>query len=348
MKKIFIGIISGLAIASLAACSGEKTDSNFHLEKKTLTVVPWKYDGTQSETVKAKLTLNGKPVEGAEVETALKATKKTDKNGEVAILLNKDRILKKTVSVINADEAKIDGKTLSDKEKKSIVGLKDTLTIEYPISVQSVKSNEKDKTLVDVNGQVKLAKEQYYPTFVPSLYKIAGIVKDADGHPVKDATVNFRRDGVEGFTMSKPSNKNGEYELYYLPEDEEDHYMAVIYKNTVYTLPPNKVYNFPEDIGVTIDITLPKTGTVIADKPPTLVTKTAPGALYKGTLIGVNVPKNVKYTITIPKPDGTFTLTLPKSEWEKNPTFFETIYTNYLVQPKKSGDLIDSNFITKV
>lgn len=184
-------------------------------------------------------------------------------------------------------------------------------------------------------------------SFVPSKYKIAGTIKDANGNPVEGATVNIRRDGVEGFTMSNASNKNGEYFMYYLPEDEEDHYMVVILKDTIYTLPENKVFVFPDDIGINIDITLPKEGTVIMDKPPTLVVTSAPGAYYKGTLIGVNVPKNSNYTISIPNPDGSFVLTLPKTEWEKNPTFFETIYEGFLEEEKKSGDTIDSSFIPK-
>lgn len=105
-------------------------------------------------------------------------------------------------------------------------------------------------------------------SFVPSKYKIAGTIKDANGNPVEGATVNIRRDGVEGFTMSNASNKNGEYFMYYLPEDEEDHYMVVILKDTIYTLPENKVFVFPDDIGINIDITLPKEGTIIMDKTP--------------------------------------------------------------------------------
>jgi hypothetical protein len=157
--------------------------------------------------------------------------------------------------------------------------------------------------------------------------------------------VNLRRDGVEGFSMSTPSDKNGVYTMYYMPDEDENHYFYVHYNNINYTLPEYRAYNFPADVGVNIDVTLPRTGTVIIDKPPTLVTTLAPGALYKGTLIGVNVDKNVKYTISIPDKDGNFILTLPKTEWDKNPSFYETVYNKFLLKDIKSGDVVNSNFI---
>ena len=51
-------------------------------------------------------------------------------------------------------------------------------------------------------------------------------LKDAEGKPVQGATVNLRRDGVEGFSMSTPSDNNGKYTMYYLPEEDENHYSS--------------------------------------------------------------------------------------------------------------------------
>jgi hypothetical protein len=349
VKKLLYGLVAALAISSLSACNQNETvEPKLTLEKTEATVIPWNFDDSHSETFKAKLTLNGKPVVGAEVETSLKLTKTTDKNGEISFIVNKDKVQKKTITVVDADEAKVDGKKIDKKTRKLLVGLRDELMIQFPIQITKVNENQTDPSLVDVHGQAVLGKNHEFPSFVPSKYKIAGSIKDANGNPVEGATVNMRRDGVEGFTMSNPSNKNGEYFMYYLPEDEEDHYMVVILNDTVYTLPANKVFVFPDDIGINIDITLPKDGTVIEDKPPTLVVTAAPGAYYKGTLIGVNVSKDVNYSISIPKRDGSFILTLPKSEWEKNPTFFETIYEGFLKEEKKPGDSIDSTFIPKV
>jgi hypothetical protein len=128
-------------------------------------------------------------------------------------------------------------------------------------------------------------------------------------------------------------------------EEDENHYFYVHYNGKNYTLPPYKVYNFPVSVSVNIDVTLPKEGTIIVDKPPTLVTTTAPGAFYKGTLIGVKVDKSINYSISIPKQYGSFVLTIPKVQWDKHPRFFEVNYANFLQEAKKSGDVVNSTFI---
>jgi hypothetical protein len=350
VKKILPLSIIILFLFLASACNEQpkvvkNSPVSLEVNKTNFTIMNWKIDNSHVEAVTGKMTVNKIPVAGAKIQISNKRTIETDKNGEFSFTVNRNVLGNNTIHVINVDNAKVMGKSLDKKTKGSLLALKKNLAVYYPIKIDQVTTNSKDRQLMDVYAHTILNEGEEYPSFTPDKYKIGGTIKDANGNPVAGATINLRRDGVEGFSMSKPSDQNGKFEMYYLPEDDEDHYFYVHYKDINYTLPPKKVYQFPADISVNIDVTLPKDGSIIMDTPPTLVTETAPGALYKGTLIGVNVDKSVNYTITIPNKNGEFVLTLPNDEWKKNPSFFETTYNNFLSEGKKSGDLIDSSFI---
>ena len=351
MKKWMAVSLVLLAGGMMTACSDEvketkvSEEATLQLEKTDLTVTSWKIDNSHMETITGKVLLGDSPVENAIVQITNKRNVHTDNKGEFTFSVNRNNLDEKSIHVVNVDNAKVNGKEIKKQIKENLLGLEEDVLIHYPIDIDKVVENAKDKNLVDVHARVILDEEHDYPAFGPEKYKVGGTIKDAEGNPVEGATINMRRDGVEGFTMSDPSTKTGEFAMYYVPEDDENHYFYVHHKGTTYTLPPNKVYVFPDDISVNIDITLPAEGTIIEDKPPTLVTTTAPGALYKGTLIGLNVDESVKYTINIPNRDGTFVVTLPKTEWEKEPTFFQTSFRDFLLEAKKAGDLINSDFI---
>ena len=219
------------------------------------------------------------------------------------------------------------------------------MTVYFPIEINKIEENNRDKNLVDVYARAVLKENEEFPKFGVEKFPIMGTIKDADGNPVQGATVNIRRDGVEGFSMSNPSNENGEYAMYYIPADDENHYLNVYdpNKEVTYTLPEGKAFLFPDDIGIKLDIVLPKEGTIIRDEPPTLVATSTEGALYKGVLIGLNISEN--YSITVPERDGSFVVTLPKDVWAKNPTFYQINYRGFSEDEINLGDTLTSDLI---
>jgi hypothetical protein len=132
--------------------------------------------------------------------------------------------------------------------------------------------------------------------------------------------------------------------MYYWPEDEETN-LSVTIGARRYTLPEGKVFIMPEHTSVEIDITLPRKNTVIDDKPPSLVSQTSPGAMYTGVLVGLNVPKNVPYSVTIPEKNGKFILTVSKKIWGQKPAFFETKLSKFVEGRLTWGDALPSTFI---
>lgn len=358
-RKLILLLLTTITVLIFAACSnkkeekaeetsnetvGETNQASLELDKTIFEAENWKTDGSHHKTVTGKLQIGHQPVADAKIQVSDKRVAVTDENGNFTLTVDANIVEREVIHVVDLEDAKVDGKPLNEKQKGALMELKEELIVHYPIVVEKVKPNPKDNTLVDVYASAVVKKGEKFPKFGVEKFPVIGTIKDHEGKPVEGAFVNLRRDGVEGFTMSEPSDENGTFAMFYIPEDDEAHYLNVYVPSTdtYYTLPDSKAFYFPDDFGIQLDITLPKEGTVIQDKPPTLVASNAEGALHKGVLIGLNA---TDYKITIPNRDGTFKVTLPKLEWEKNPTFYEINYRGYFKDLLESGDTLSSKQI---
>ncbi|MEQ6388089.1 Ig-like domain-containing protein [Bacillaceae bacterium S4-13-58] len=320
-------------------------EASITLDKSTFAVTPWYLDNSHVVQVNGQITVGENPVQGVEVQMDQLRTTQTDEKGKFSFFVDKSTVANIPFHVVDTSEATVQNEQLSAEAEEKVMNLKTAVSVHYPIKIIDSKPSSEHKGYMDVNMKSELVDEtHHYPSFGISKFIISGKITDANGNPVEDATVNFRRDGVEGFTMSEPSNTEGEYMLLYVPEDDEDHYMHVVLDDQVYTLPDHKVYQFPEDISVQINITLPKTGTVITDKPPYLVTKTMDKAQHKGIFVGVHTDK--PYWITIPKSDGTFTATVPKEVYDQGLELYQSTYLGILKMDQlEIGDQINHLFV---
>lgn len=348
MSKAFVLVL----LAALAAgCSGTRSsggkdaqDLQIHLDQTAFTLKQWKMDGSHRSSVGGTVTLGEKPVEGAVLHAGdMKRDIETDAKGKFEILLDQSLLGTTSVKVVSLDQAKVDEKPLSKEERQQGLSASAAMRIYYPIAIESVTESEDNAV---VKGRLLADKTASVAYFQVDKYRISGTVKDADGKPVQGATVWIDRDEGEGFAKSVGTDENGRYEMFYLPEEDEETNLSVRYDSVKYTLPEGKVYHLPEDTSLNIDITLPREGTVIADKPPTLVSQTAQGALYTGMVVGLDVPDKTDYKVTIPDAEGRFTLTLPKETWDQHPAFLETNMTKFIEKDApKPGDAVPSSFI---
>ncbi|WP_075618746.1 carboxypeptidase-like regulatory domain-containing protein [Paenisporosarcina indica] len=364
MSKLSSILLISLLAIFLAACTDEsesnKEKEEAGIENKrntdgeaTLTLEHteffaenWRSSNEHHKTFKGKVLYDNKSVVGAVVQVSEKRKTVTDKNGEFSISVDANIVEKDTIHITSLDDATIDGKKIDKKMKDEILSLEQDLTVYYPIKVDKVENNKENDSLVDVYAKVVLKDGDVFPKFGVEKFRISGTLKDHNGEPLVGAIVNLRRDGVEGFTKSSPSDKNGVFEMFYIPEDDESHYLNVYIpeKGLTYTLPDNKAFYFPDDDGIHLDIILPEKGTTIVDEPPTLVAESNDGgALHKGVLVGVNT--DVDYQITVPKSDGTFVVTLPKDAWEKKPDFYEINYNEYYESILTPGDVLTKDIL---
>ncbi|CAM3880960.1 carboxypeptidase-like regulatory domain-containing protein [Cohnella lubricantis] len=338
---------SAPATASSAAISGEV---KLEIDQTMYTLKQWQEDGSHTVDSKGKLLIGDQPVAHAIIHVGdSKRDIETAEDGSFDMIIDQSLLSQTPVRVVSLDNATVAGQPIGEATAEQLLSETTYINVYYPIETTEVVPSAKDPSQVEVHGRVISQPGDVISFFQIDKYRVGGIVKDADGNPVKGADVWLDRDGGEGFAKSTPTDENGRYYLYYLPEEEEGTNLTVTTDNGSkrYTLPEGRVYHIPDGTSVDINITLPREGTEIVDKPPTLVSVTEPGAMYTGVLVGLNVDSEVNYTVTIPDKDGNFVITVPKTEWEKNPTFFETKMTKYVegAHILTWGDELPSSFI---
>lgn len=345
-----------LLAAALALCTAPDSGANaraddrggrIELDRTSFTVRSWQSDGAHLAAVKGKLTFGGQPVANALVQAGAQGKRiSTQDDGSFELMVDRSLIAHKTIRAVSVQDATIAGKPVGQEAADAILSATSAIRVYFPIEVTRVAPSEQDPSRVRVHARFKLGADDKISFFRVDKYRIAGQVADADGRPVKDAIVWIDRDGGEGFAKSTPTDRNGTYELYYWPEEEETN-LTVIVGTRRYTLPEGKVFVLPRNTSVDIRIRLPREGTIIADKPPELVCTTSKGAVYTGLLAGLDVPPETRYSVTIPDRQGRFVLTVPRAAWEKRPAFFETVLTKFVEQSQilKEGDELPAGFV---
>jgi hypothetical protein len=338
---------SAISSPSMAATGSE--EAHLNLDQTSYTLTQWKDDGSHTATTKGRLLIGDQPVAGAVIHVGDNQHDiVTGEDGSFEILVDQSLLAQVPVRVVSLDDATAGGQPIGKEAADQLLSESAYLNVSYPIQTTKVEASAKDSNQVIVHAKVVSHPGDVVSFFQIDRYRIGGIVKDADGNPVKDAVVWIDRDGGEGFAKSTPTDATGRYYMYYLPEDDEGTNLTVTTDDgkTRFTLPKGRVFYIPDHTSVDIDITLPKEGTEIVDKPPTLEAVTSPGAMYTGILVGLNVPSGAAYTVTIPDKEGNFTLTVPKDIWDRNPTFFETKMTKFVEDRDLTwGDTLQSSFL---
>lgn len=349
LTRIAIVLLAFLAalLAGAAVNDAAMEKGGLKLTEHAFTVQQWKADGSHLATVRGKLLYGGKPVAGAVLQAGPNQRHfETADDGSFEFLVDKSRIAEKQVTVVSLDHARIGGKPVDGKAAKEISRLTAAYQVYFPIEVTRVDDALTKPGHVAVHARLIFPAGEVFSFFRVDKYRISGKVTDADGHPVKDAVVWLDRDNGEGFAKSTPTDENGEYQLFYVPEDEATNLTVTIGRER-YTLPEGKFLKIPKGTSVSIDIRLPRTGHVLSTLPPDLVTTVMDGAMYTGIMPGLEVPAGVEYTVTIPDREGRFIITLPKQVWDTKPAFFETNLTTFIEQKEvlKEGDQLPSGMI---
>lgn len=340
---------SASAAVSASASPIRAEDIRLDIDRTSYTLKQWKMDGSHTTSSSGKLLIGDKPVAHAVIHVGdSKRDIATEDDGSFDMLVDQSLLAEIPVRVVSLDQATVNGQPIGKDAAERLLSVSTSISVYYPIETTKVVPSAKDPSQVEVHARVVGNDGDVVSFFQIDKYRIGGIVKDAEGHPIKDAIVWIDRDEGEGFAKSTPTDENGRYYMYYLPENDEGTNLTVTTDNGKkrYTLPKGKVFYIPDETSVDINITLPKEGTEIVDKPPTLVSVTSPGAMYTGILVGLNVPQGVNYTVTIPDKEGNFVLTVPKDVWETHPSFFETKMTKFVEDRELSwGDTLPSSFL---
>jgi hypothetical protein len=350
-SRLFVLLVAATAlltvICSDANAQIEVSQGRIELEQSSFVAKLWQSDGSHLTTIKGRLTFGDRPVANALLQANTQGRSiRTREDGSFELLVDRSLITYKPVSVVSVQEAKVAGKTIGKEEADSILSASSAISVYHPIEVTKVEPADTDASQVKVHARFMIGTGDRISFFQVDKYRISGQVADGGGYPVKDAIVWMDRDSGEGFAKSTPTDRDGKYEMYYWPEDENTN-LSVIVGTHRYELPEGKVFNLPRNTSVDIRIRLPKEGSVIDDKPPTLICTTSTGATYTGLLAGLDVPPGTPYSVTIPDQHGRFVLIVPKDAWDNRPLFFETLLTKFVAQGKvlKAGDELPVGFV---
>lgn len=317
------------------------------LERDSFALKQWKHDGSHMTATSGTLKLGDVPVAGAVIHAgASKRDIVTKDDGSFELTVDRSLLSETPVKVVAVDQARAGGQPLDEQAAGALLAAEASYSVYYPIEILRTADAPGKDGEVEVHARIVSDPGDVVTFFQVDKYRIGGKVTSADGTPVNDAVVWIDRDEGEGFGKSTPTDADGRYELFYLPEQDEGTNLSVTIGTTRYTLPDNRVFHIPEETSVQINITLPSEGTVIDDKPPTLVSVTSPGAMYTGVLAGLRVPEGTSYTVTIPDKEGRFVVTVPKAVWNTKPRFFETKMTRFVEDRLLGwGDTLPAGFL---
>ncbi len=325
----------------------EAARTRLALEETEFFLKTWQSDGSHMTIVKGKLTYEDQPVANAILQAGKNGRPiRTAEDGAFKLLVDRSLLARTPIRVVSVHHASIAGRSAGKLESNRLLSASTAFSVFHPIQVIRTEPSEKDTNMVKVQARIVSGPGESVSFFQADKYRIAGRVQDAGGNPVKDAIVWIDRDRGEGFAKSTPSDRDGKYEMFYWPEEEETN-LTVIVGTRRYALPEGKVFILPRNTSVDIRIRLPREGTILDDKPPMLLCTTSKGATYTGLLAGLDVPPGVRYTVTIPDRDGRFVLTVPREAWERQPAFFETRLTKFVDREKvlKAGDPLPAGFL---
>ncbi len=330
-----------------AKAQAKSPESQLSLEETVFAVKTWQTNGSHLTAVKGRLTYEGQPVANAIVQAALNGRQiRTAEDGSFKLLVDRSLLTRTAVRVVSVQQASISGQEIGEIETARLLSASVAISVYHPIQILRTEISDTDSGMIKVHARIGSKDGDAISFFQIDKYRIAGRVEDADGNPVKNAIVWIDRDRGEGFAKSTPTDRDGRYEMFYWPE-EEDTNLTVIVGSRRYALPDGKVFILPRNTSVDIRVRLPREGTTIDDRSPNLVCTTSKGAKYTGLLAGLDVPPEVPYSVTVPDRSGQFVLTVPREVWKRRPVFFETRLTKFVEREKglKAGDPLPVGFV---
>ena len=301
-----------------------------------LVIQPWDANTSNTQDVQGHLMLAGKPVSGALVSVDGWVAPATDSNGTFTYPADNTMPGRHVVRVSSVKGATVDGHALSAADQAAVMHATGGINVGYQISDVSTKSGPEGTVVV--SGTISYGKGLAPRPVGLFSYQLSGTVTNASGAPVKGAIVTTRTADHKFWTFSEPTGANGKYTSFLVAADQEGDdpvpmAVAVSVGADAWTEPVTDSIGFSALKSATLDIQLPaSTGTTLAKS--ILNPQAAPGAIYRGLVIGVvggrgGVIKPL--SATWPDGSGRFTLVLPSSArglvakfWESERQFFTT------------------------
>jgi alcohol dehydrogenase (cytochrome c) len=290
----------------------------------------WNVSSPNTQVVAGRLLLHGKPVRGASMQVDDYTVQgRTDAAGRFFYRIDATIPRRHVVRVLRLAKATLGARPVTAAQRRALIRVRAGFSVGYKVSdLHAVSSGGH----VVLTGRISYGNGAPPPKVVLFTYRLSGTITDAAGHPVAGATVITRTQDRDFWTFSSPSDADGRYVSFFTASDEAGENpvpltVQVASGATPYASATGKNVNFSQLHSATMDIRLPPSGAL-----PLPTSRSYPGAVYEGTLVGVSGPAGVIKPLSATWPDATgrFRLVLPGSArgallrvWEDYSTFFQ-------------------------
>ena len=326
------------AIRALAATSG---GVRITVSGGAVPLTLWRADSSNEARVTGRVVVHGKPVVGAVVAVdRYRVPGRTDAQGRFSTLVDSTLARRHPLRVANASRATLGGRALTAAEAKTLAQASGGVSVGYRLV--GLRARPASGGIL-VTGRAVRADGAPPPGVVLLSYRLQGTITDANGNPVRGATVVTRTTDRDFWTFSEPSNANGRYVSYFSASDEAGSdpvalSVQVASGRVSYGSGVRNV-SFSRLHSATMDVKLPATGTTLALP----VSAPEAGAFYRGLLVGVSGPAGVVTPLAArwPSRDGRFSLLLPPSVRGKTLRLWESDFVTFSRSPATPGGPVD-------
>lgn len=339
----------GMAVATTgdtrelqAGTTSPSERARIEIPEGAVTLRLWDPDSSNLATVAGKLTLGGAPVSGARIAVDRYVLPlRTASDGSFSALVDTTLARRHPVRVVDATAARVPGRALTEAEQASLLHASGGINVGYRVA--DLEAVVQADGTVRVSGRAVRADGVPAPPVVLLSYRLSGTITDASGKPVAGAYVVTRTNDRDFWAFSEPSNASGRYTAFFPASDltEIDPVPFTVQVASGRTNFTTGAANptFKRRSSATLDLALPASGATMALPRST----PEPGAIYRGTLVGVSAGAGVVRPLSATWPDaaGRFELVLPGSVRGSTLRFWQADFQSFQTTTVVPGGAVD-------
>ena len=334
--------LTGAAMHSARASQSRQTRSAI-VAPPTYPLQRWDADKPNLVPAQGTIQLDGSPVAGVQVRVDnYDVPALTDAQGHFVYLLDDTLLGRHVVSVDDATQAKVAGRSLSAGERSRLMASNAAITVAYAVHDLKVSRDSAGRPVV--SGRLANANGAPPPLVGLFTYQLTGTVTDADGKPVVGAQVSTRTQDRDYWTVSTMTDANGRYSSLFTASAElfsnpVPFTVRVSKGDVVYQFLSQEVVYFQRLQSARMNIQLPPRGYPLALPLP----ESYPGAVYSGVVVGVAqgaVPVRPVSTTWLDQ-SGRFRIVLPAKLAGKTVSLWEGKLNLFSRKQARAGAPID-------
>jgi hypothetical protein len=317
-----------LLAATGPGVNAQNDQTGAEISNISVDAVPWTVEASDITQAQGNVTLDGQPVEGAQVMVGgYRLPTPTDAQGQFTFPADHTLVRRLPITVSDASNATVSGKALTADQQAALEQAEGSINVHFVVTDVMTSTNA-DGNIV-LSGTVQFTNGQPPPPVVLYSYQLTGTVTDNTGKPIEGVIVGTRTPEFR-WSLSEPTDSQGNYTSLYWPTDPTPFSVLLVENDDAYPVAGNRPIRFPLYKSARMDVTLDRdSGTITVTEPISVE-----GLIYDGLLVGVMQDGAPVRPISVTWPDeqGHFQMVLPAALtgqtvewWQQSGDYFATI-----------------------